>query len=197
MSQIFADEKVVPVTLLEAGPCVVTQVKTKEKDGYAAVQVSFAAKRKHTKSVTGHLKKAGTGAEHARFLREFRFAKELPSVAVGDRLTIEQFVIGDVVRISGTSKGKGFAGVVKRHHFRGHPHTHGHKDQERMPGSIGSRRVRGGPIEKGKRMAGHMGSERVTVKNLRVMKIDPEKRHLFVKGAVPGARNSLVMISVS
>lgn len=170
---------------------MVTQVKKKEKEGYDAVQMGFGARKRLSKSVAGHVKNAGT----FRWLREFRFTKEAPTLAVGDQLTVAQFAEGDVVRVTGTSKGKGFAGVVKRHHFRGHPHTHGHKDQERMPGSIGSRRERGGPIEKGKRMAGHMGVDRVTVKNLPVIKIDPEKRYLYVKGAVPGARNALVMIS--
>lgn len=194
MTQLWKDEKVVPVTVLEAGPCVVTQVKNKEKDGYAAVQVGFRKRRRVAKAQAGHLKKAGPSADQARFLREFRFTKEAPTVSVGDQLTVAQFAEGDLLRVVGTSKGKGFAGVVKRHHFRGHPHTHGHKDQERMPGSIGSRRVRGGPIEKGKRMAGHMGVDRVTVKNLPLIKIDAEKRHLYVKGAVPGARNALIMV---
>ncbi|MDO8581726.1 MAG: 50S ribosomal protein L3 [bacterium] len=191
MTQIWKDEKIVPVTILEAGPCVVTQVKQKEKDGYAAVQVGFGKRHHVAKPQAGHLKNIGP----VRFLREFRFDKEAPTLVVGDQLTIAQFAQGDIVRVTGTSKGKGFAGVVKRHHFAGHPHTHGHKDQERMPGSIGSRRVRGGPIEKGKRMAGHMGVDRVTVKNLPVIKIDAEKRYLYVKGAVPGARNGLVMVT--
>ncbi len=195
MTQIWKDEKVVPVTVLEAGPCVVTQVKNKEKDGYAAVQVGYGARKHLSKSVAGHVKKADSSAAPLRFLREFRFAKETPTASVGDQLTVAQFVEGDVLRVVGVSKGKGFAGVVKRHHFRGHPHTHGHKDQERMPGSIGSRRVRGGPIEKGKRMAGHMGVDRVTVKNLPIIKIDSEKRYLYVKGAIPGARNGLVMVT--
>ncbi|MBI4281553.1 50S ribosomal protein L3 [Candidatus Uhrbacteria bacterium] len=191
MTQVWKDEKIVPVTVLEAGPCVVSQVKTKAKDGYDAVQVAFSKRRRYTKPVAGHLKDLdGT----FRFLREFRFRKEAPTMQRGEQITLTQFAEGDNVRVTATSKGKGFAGVVKRHHFAGHPHTHGHKDQERMPGSIGSRRVRGGPIEKGKRMAGHMGVDRVTVKNLLVLKVDAEKRHLYVKGAVPGARNALVMV---
>lgn len=194
MTQLFANDAVVPVTVLEAGPCVVTQVKKKEKEGYDAVQMGFGTRKRLSKSVAGHVKGAGV----FRWIREFRFfnppAGGVPDIAVGNQLTVAQFAEGDTVRVVGTSKGKGFAGVVKRHHFRGHPHTHGHKDQERMPGSIGSRRVRGGPIEKGKRMAGHMGVDRVTVKNLRVVKVDAEKRHLYVTGAVPGARNGLVLV---
>lgn len=193
MTQLFEGEKVVPVTLVEAGPCVVTQVKQKAKDGYDAVQTGFGTRRRLSKPLAGHLKNLGT----LRWLREFRFHKDVPELKVGDQLTVEQFTEGDVVRVMGTSKGKGFAGVVKRHHFRGHPHTHGHKDQERMPGSIGSRRVRGGPIEKGKRMAGHMGVDRVTVKNLRIVKVDVAKRILYITGAVPGARNGLVMIQTA
>lgn len=196
MTQIFKDEKVVPVTVLEAGPCVVTQIKSKEKDGYAAIQIGFGKRRHVAKPQAGHAKNLGA----IRWFREFRFYKDVSAgeaaMNVGDQLTVAQFAEGDVVRVAGTSKGKGFQGVVKRHHFRGHPHTHGHKDQERMPGSIGSRRVRGAPIEKGKRMAGHMGADRVTVKNLPIIKIDSEKRYLYVKGAVPGARNSLIEVTV-
>lgn len=194
MTQLFEGGKVAPVTVLAAGPCVVTQIKTKAKEGYESVQLGFGTRKRVTKSIAGHLKKAGVTAS-TRFLREFRPpAGGALKFAMGDQLTVTQFAAGDLVHVVGTSKGKGFAGVVKRHHFHGHPSTHGHKDQERMPGSIGSRRERGGPIEKGKRMAGHMGNERVTLHNLRIVKVDTEKGQLYVNGAIPGARNSLVML---
>ncbi len=190
MTQQFGpDGAILPVTIVAAGPCVVTQVKTKANDGYAALQIGYGKKRKFTKAELGHLKDRGM----FRWLREFRI--ENSELAVGAVLNTEQFSVGENVTIIGTSKGKGFQGVVKRHHFHGHPHTHGHKDQERMPGSIGSRRARGGVIEKGKRMAGHMGDARVSVKNLKILQVDKEKNELWIKGAVPGARNGLVMIT--
>ncbi|MBI4262540.1 50S ribosomal protein L3 [Candidatus Uhrbacteria bacterium] len=189
MTQQFGpDGSILPVTIIAAGPCVVTQVKTKAADGYGAIQIGYGNKRRLTKAEAGHLKDRGS----LRWLREFRI--ENPELTVGAVVNTEQFSVGENVMIRGTSKGKGFQGVVKRHHFRGHPHTHGHKDQERMPGSIGSRRARGGVIEKGKRMAGHMGDARVSVKNLTILQVDKEKNELWLKGAVPGARNSLVLI---
>lgn len=175
MSQVYQkDGTVIPVTLLEAGPCEVTAIKTPEKDGYAAVQVGFGARRKSF-----------------RFLREFRVS-DTGNFERGTKLEAALFAPGETVTVVGTSKGLGFQGVVKRHGFHGSPKSHGHKDQLRMPGSIGSKRQ--GPVEKGKRMAGRMGGERVTVKNLLVMQVDQEKNRLAVKGAVPGARGSLVLI---
>lgn len=182
----------VPVTVVEAGPCVVTQVKTKERDGYAALQIGFGSRRATTKAMTGHLATRRPTAGNFRWLREFHV--DAPTVEMGATFDCAQFAVGEKVIVTGTGKGKGFQGVVKRHHFRGHPKTHGHKDQERMPGSIGSRRQRGGVIERGKRMAGHMGDARITIKNLEVMKVNTEQNELWLKGSIPGARNGLILI---
>lgn len=187
MSQVYqADGTVVPVTLVQAGPCVVTQVKSQDTDGYTAVQVGFDPAKKLSKPEAGHLKDLPT----FRHLCEFRI-DDVSSVKRGDAIDASAFAVGDVVSVSGTSKGKGFQGVVKRHHFHGHPTSHGHKDQERMPGSIGAGGVQ--HVLKGRRMAGHMGSDRVTVKNLRVIEIR-EGGILALKGAVPGARHSVLEI---
>ncbi|MBI4276638.1 50S ribosomal protein L3 [Candidatus Uhrbacteria bacterium] len=180
----------VPVTVVEAGPCVVTQVKNTERDGYVAIQIGFGKRRHLSKALAGHLKDRGA----FRWLREFRSRTEEGGPDIGTTLTCALFATGEKVAVTGTGKGKGFQGVVKRHHFHGHPASHGHKDQLRMPGSIGSRRQRGGVIERGKRMAGHMGDAQLTVKNLEVLKTDAEHNELWLKGAVPGARNSLVLI---
>ncbi len=189
MSQIFNEKgEVIPVTLVQAGPCLITQVKTEDnKDKYSAVQIGFDKKKSLSKAVKGHLK----NLENFRWLREFRLAKT-NDLKRGDKITINTFEIGDKIKVIGTSKGKGFQGVVKRHGFHGSPASHGHKDQLRMPGSIGPT----GParVFKGKKMPGHMGSEQITVKNLEVIKINKEKNILYIKGAVPGARNSLVLI---
>lgn len=190
MSQIFQDDKVVPVTEIQAGPCLVTQVKSREKDGYQAVQIAFGKKKKISRSLTGHLKDSKAGQEYNRYLREFRVEKN--DLKVGDKITADVFQPDDKVKISGFSKGKGFQGVVKKHGFRGSPASHGHKDQLRMPGSIGST----GParVFKGRKMPGHMGDARITVKNLRIINVDPEKNTILVKGAVPGPRNGLLEI---
>ncbi|MBI4280688.1 50S ribosomal protein L3 [Candidatus Uhrbacteria bacterium] len=188
MTQRFgSDGRVIPVTLVEAGPCVVTRVKQPEVDGYQAVQLGFGKAKKATKPVAGQLKGLGP----FRFLREFR-AADVSSLTPGVSLDVSLFSPGDKIQIIGTSKGRGFQGVVKRHHFSGSPASHGHKDQLRMPGSIGSKRQ--GPVQKGKRMAGRMGGERVTVKNLEIVEVDAAKNLLALKGAVPGARGSLVLI---
>jgi large subunit ribosomal protein L3 len=188
MSQKFKEDGVVvPVTIVEAGPCIVTQVKNKENDGYGAVQIGFGAQKKLNKPLAGHLKEL----ESLKYLREFR-VPDVGPYSRGQKIDISSFGVGDKVGVTGFSKGRGFAGVMKRHHFHGHSNTHGHKDQERMPGSIGSKRQ--GPVQKGKRMAGRMGNEQVTVKNLEIIEIDKEKNLLAIKGAVPGARNSLLMI---
>ncbi|MEK7607206.1 MAG: 50S ribosomal protein L3 [Patescibacteria group bacterium] len=179
--------RAVPITVIEAGPCQVTQVKTKERDGYTAVQVGFGKKKHSTKPAAGHLKDLPTFAH----LREVRLDSGA-DMARGATLTVSQFQPGDKVEVAGISKGKGFQGVVKRHHFAGHPATHGHKDQERMPGSIGAGGVQ--HVRKGMRMAGRMGGERVTVKNLKVIAVDEGKNLLQVKGAVPGAKNALLVI---
>ncbi len=192
MSQIF-DEKgnVIPVTLIEAGPCVVTQIKTKEKDGYCTVQIGFGEAKKVTKAIAGHLKKIGK----LLFLREFR--NEKPKIndkelKRGDKIDVSIFQEGDKVKVSGLSKGKGFAGVVKRWHFRGRPATHGTKHELRTPGSVGTSFPE--RVIKGKKMPGRMGFERVTIKNLKVVKVDPENNLLAIKGAVPGAKGTLLEI---
>ena len=191
------DGKFVAVTAVEAGPCVVTQIKTKEKDGYEAVQIGYGAKRKISKSIKGHLKDLG----NFRYLREFKVKNGKFSMTGNEgEINLERgakigaaiFQPGENVEATGTSKGKGFAGVVKRHHFKGQPATRGTKDQIRMPGSIGA--VWPQHVTKGMRMAGHMGDERVTVKNLEIIEVIPEKNILLIKGAVPGARNSLLII---
>lgn len=188
MTQRFRpDGTVVPVTVLEAGPCVITAIRTPERDGYAAVQVGFGTRRELTKPLAGHLK----GLPMLRTIREFRF-DDTSKFERGAQITADTFAVGESVMVQGMSKGKGFAGVVKRHGFHGHPTSHGHKDQTRMPGSIGSKRQ--GPVAKGKRMAGRMGGESVTVKNLEVMEADAATNRLVVKGAVPGARGSLVLV---
>jgi len=190
MSQRFrADGTVVPVTLLQADACKVTQVKTEEKDGYTAVQVGCGREKNPTKALAGHLKAVG---ENFKTLREFR-VDDAKDLAVGGAIDASQFKPGEFVEVSGVSKGKGFQGVVKRHHFRGGPRTHGHKDNLRMPGSIGSGGMQ--RVFKGTRMGGHMGVDRVTVKNLEVIEVDAEKGILAVKGAVPGARGAVVLIS--
>ena len=188
MEQRFRpDGTVVPVTVLKAGPCVVTQVRTTPRDGYSAVQIGFSPRRHVAKPQTGHLKGLAAFGE----LREFRIS-DAAAFPRGTEITAGAFASGDLVTVVGTSKGHGFTGVVKRHGFAGHPSTHGHKDQLRMPGSIGSKRQ--GPVAKGKRMAGRMGADQVTVKNLEVIEVDAAENVLVVKGAVPGARGSLVLV---
>jgi large subunit ribosomal protein L3 len=177
---------VIPVTLVEAGPCYVTQVKGQEQDGYRAVQLGFGAAKRLTKSLEGHLKDLPKLAH----LVEFRLSED-PSLKRGDKLEASLFVPGDVVHVTGESKGKGFQGVVKRHHFHGHPTSHGHKDQTRMPGSIGAGGVQ--HVLKGRRMAGHMGAGQTTVKNLRVIEVR-EGGIIAIKGAIPGARHAVIQI---
>jgi large subunit ribosomal protein L3 len=187
MSQIYgADGSLIPVTLVQAGPCVITQVKTKETDGYVAVQVGFGTSRTLSRPEAGHLK----DLPQARHLAEFRL-EDVASFKRGDTIEAALFQAGEKVNVRGTSKGKGFQGVVRRHHFHGHPTSHGHKDQERMPGSIGAGGVQ--HVLKGRRMAGHMGDESVMVKNLVVVEVR-EGGILALKGAVPGARHSLIEI---
>lgn len=191
MTQTFTPDGLrVPLTILAAGPCVVTDVRTKERDGYHGVQVGFGTKRKLSKSVLGHLK----GFSGFRYLREFR-NDETDTAARGDVLDVSMFTVGDKVTVTATSKGQGFQGVVKRHGFKGHHTTHGTKDQVRKSGSIGATGLQ--RVLKGMRMAGHMGNERITVKGLEVIAIDVEKNLLHVKGNVPGPRSGFVMISAS
>jgi len=186
MSQIFRpDGTVVPVTLLQAGPCVVTQVKDDERDGYKAVQLGFTETKKLAKPQENHLK----GLPKLQILREFRLT-ETDDVKRGDTIDATKFVAGDRVHVTGTSKGKGFQGTVKRHGFHGSPASHGHKDQLRMPGSIGAGGVQ--RVFKGKKMAGQTGNVRVTVKNLEI--VDVKDGIIALKGAVPGARNTILEI---
>lgn len=189
MTQIIADDGVAtPVTLIQAGPCTVTQVKSQETDGYNAVQVGFGMGKNLSKAVAGHVKSSKLSP---KFIREFR-VDELPDLKVGDAIDVSSFSLGDVVDATGTSKGKGFAGTVKRHNFNTSKKTHGGNGNVRKPGSIGSMYPQ--KVFKGKRMAGRMGAERVTVKNLVVAYVDLENNLLGLKGAVPGPRKGLVIV---
>ncbi len=180
----------VAVTKVAAGPCVITQIKNVKKDGYQAVQVGFGQTKasRLAKPQVGHLKKI----EPLKKIREFRLDGEV-SFKVGDKFNCSTFTAGDRVDVTGTSKGKGFAGVVKRHGFHGSPASHGHKDQLRMPGSIGASATPS-RVHKGKRMGGHMGDDQVTIKNLKVVDVDTEAGFLYLAGAIPGARNGFLSI---
>ena len=190
--QYREDGTVVPVTVVKADPAFVTQVKTADKDGYQAIQIGIGSRNKAGKSLAGHLAPiTKTGVKPFHRLREIRL-EDSSGFSLGDTITVETFTAGDKVAVTGTSKGKGFQGVVKRHGFSGGPASHGHKDQLRMPGSIGSQDPQ--RVFKGMKMGGRMGGDRVTVKNLEIVYIDPENNLLYVKGALPGARNSLILI---
>ena len=191
MTSIFDENgKNIPCTVIEAGPCVVTQVRTEEVDGYEAVQLGFDDKKTANKAAEGHAKKAGTTAK--RRVVEFQGFEE--EYKLGDTITVEHFAEGEFVDISGTSKGKGFQGVVKRHGFAGVGQaTHGQHNRLRAPGSIGAASYPA-RVFKGMRMAGQMGNEKVKVQNLRVLKVVPEKNLLVVKGCVPGHKNAYVII---
>ena len=192
MTSIFDENgKNIPCTVIEAGPCVVTQVRTKEVDGYEALQVGFDDKKTANKAAEGHAKKAGTSVK--RKVAEFKgFDAEYK---LGDAITVEHFTEGEFVDIAGTSKGKGFQGVVKRHNFGGVGQaTHGQHNRLRAPGSIGAASYPA-RVFKGMKMAGRMGGERVKVENLRVLKVVADKNLLVVKGCVPGHKNSYVIIS--
>ncbi len=207
MTQVFDDQgNRIPVTVIEAGPCWVIQVKTVERDGYSAVQLGFEEVKPErlARGERGHLglletdvlhprrRQVGEGVPPLRHLREFR-VKPDDAPEEGERITVEVFDPGDRVDVVGTAKGRGFAGTIKRHNFRRQPKTHGQSDRHRAPGSIGST-TGVGRVFKGKRMSGHMGNHRVTVQNLEVVLVDPERNLLAVKGPVPGPRNGLVMI---
>ena len=191
MTQIFRDDKVIPVTKIKAGPCLVIQVKNQDKDGYQAVQIGFSKFKKANQALRGHFKKVGSKDKiDFRYLKEFKFSEA--KLKPGDQIKVDIFQVGDKVKISGFSIGRGFQGVVKRHGFHGSPASHGHKDQLRMPGSIGAT----GParVFKGKKMPGRMGGNRVTINNLEIIEILPKDNLLLIKGAVPGFRNSLLEI---
>lgn len=191
MTSIFDENgKNIPCTVIEAGPCVVTQVRTKEVDGYEALQIGFDDKKTVNKAAEGHAKKAGSVAK--RKVVEFKGFEE--DFKLGDAITVEHFREGEFVDISGTSKGKGFQGVVKRHGFRGSSRTHGQQSMLRAPGSVGAASYPA-RVFKGMKMGGQMGGDQVKVENLRVLKVVTDKNLLVVKGCVPGHKNSYVIIS--
>ncbi len=195
MTQIFDDNgAAVPVTLIEAGPCFVTQIRTVEKEGYSAVQLGFeeVKPKRLTGGEIGHLKRANLPP--LKYIHEFR-SKEA-ELKEGDKVDVAVFTVGEKVDVSGTSKGKGFAGAVKRYHFRGGPKTHGQSDRLRTPGSRGSTTTPG-RVYKGTRGPGHMGNDSVTAQNLKVVLVDAERNVLGVNGSVPGARGGLVVIKES
>ncbi|MGE5299016.1 MAG: 50S ribosomal protein L3 [Acidobacteriota bacterium] len=189
MTQIIGEDGVAtPVTLIQAGPVTVTQVKSVETDGYNAVQVAYGEGKNLSKAVAGHVKPAGVTPKE---IREF-VVDDLGELKVGDSWDVTEFELGDVIDATGTSKGKGFAGTIKRHNFKRHRKTHGGKGNTRKPGSIGSMYPQ--KIFKGKRMAGHMGAEQVTVKNLKVAYISAADNLIGVKGAVPGPKKGLIVL---
>lgn len=199
MTQVYDESgKMVPVTVIQAGPCVVTQVKTPEVDGYSALQVGFddVKKSRITKPKEGHAKKAETTPK--RFVREWRLSdKEEPACGLGEQLNVSSFAEVKYVNVIGVSKGKGYAGVMKRHGFGGFPASHGTERKHRAPGAISSHASdagHGGNVKKGKRMAGRMGGDRVTSKNHQLVLIDEEQNLLVVKGAVPGPSGGYVQV---
>ena len=195
MTQIFDDNgAAVPVTLIEAGPCFVTQIRTVEKEGYAAVQLGYeeVKPKRLSGGEIGHLKRANLPP--LKYVREFRSKEN--ELKEGDKLDVAVFAVGEKVDVSGTSKGKGFAGAVKRYHFRGGPKTHGASDRLRAPGSNGSTTTPG-RVYKGHRGSGHMGNESVTASHLKVVLVDAERNVIGVNGSVPGARGGLVVIKES
>ena len=194
MTRVFDDSGAqVPVTVIEAGPCPVTQIKDEERDGYRAVQLGFGAKKpkRTSRAEAGHAAKAGL-EQAPRLVREFDFGDE-DGLELGQELTVEQFEPGDRVKVTGTSKGRGFQGVVKRHGFAGRPGGHGHP-MSRNPGSMGPGTDPSRGI-KGKKLPGRMGGARATIRNLQVVKVDGDRNLLFVKGGVPGARDSYLLIT--
>ncbi len=191
MTQVFDPTgRALAVTVIETGPCVVTQLRTQEADGYSGVQLGFGTAKRLNRPEAGHLRASGA---NSRFVREIR-TEDNGDLTVGQTLTADAiFKAGDAVDVTGQSKGKGFAGVVKRHHFAGGPKTHGQSDRHRAPGSVGAGTTPG-RVFKGLKMAGHMGNERVTVQNLRVVDVDVERNLVLIAGAVPGANGGLVTI---
>ena len=189
MTHLFLEGgRALGVTVIEAGPCTITQIKTVEKDGYEAAQIGFGEAKKLNSPEKGHLKKHGS----FRYLREFRLTGD-SEVKAGQKLDVSLFEVGEKIDLIGVSKGKGFAGGVKRYHFRGGPKTHGQSDRHRAPGSVGATTTPG-RVFKGLRMAGHMGDDRVTVRNVEVVRVDTDRNLLLVKGAAPGARNGILLI---
>jgi large subunit ribosomal protein L3 len=202
MTQIFDENgQVIPVTVIEAGPCYVTQIRTADKDKYTAVQLGFDevpnrsnGDSRLNKPKLGHLQRKGLKMPDLRVLREFRLKPTDIDVEEGQKLTVEDaFEVGDRVDVVGTSKGRGFAGTIKRHHFNRGPKTHGQSDRERAPGSIGATSTPG-RVFKGMRMGGRMGNDRVTIQNLEVVAVDAEQNILAVRGSVPGAKGGILLI---
>ncbi|MBN2355198.1 50S ribosomal protein L3 [candidate division KSB1 bacterium] len=194
MTRVFDEAgNVVAATVIEAGPCYVTQVKTVEKDGYKAIQVGFGEKKEKrvNKPLLGHMKKSGKGP--FAVVRELRDFDNGEPVKVGDAIKADIFSVGDVVKVTGVSRGLGFQGVVRRHHFRGGPKTHGQSDRLRAPGSLGQSSYPS-RVYKGLRMAGRMGGDVVTIRNLRVLRVDEANNLIIVKGAVPGTEREIVLI---
>ncbi len=190
MTQVFTEDGTrVPVTVLSAGPCVVVGAREMKRDGYRALILGYGFRKRLSKPLSGMLKHFG----QFRVLREFRDAGSAGEIAVGSSVDVSVFPVGQRVSVVGTAKGRGFQGVVKRHGFHGHPPTHGHKDQERMPGSSGAGGVQ--RVFPGHRMPGRMGGNRVSISGLTVVKVDPRRNELWVSGAVPGARGSIVLIT--
>jgi large subunit ribosomal protein L3 len=192
MTQVFGESgDVTPITVIEAGPCAIVQIKTKEKEGYNALQLGFLEKKPQrvNRPLTGHFHKSGRGPYYV--LKEFP-VDELGEYTIGQEITLEAFTVGGFVDVIGTSKGKGFAGVIKRHGFRGAPGSHGTHEYFRHGGSIGTSATPSRTF-KGKRMPGHLGNSRITAQNLRIVDIKPENNLLLVKGAVPGSVNSIVI----
>lgn len=189
MTQVYNDKgEIIPVTILEVGPCFVTQIKSPQKDGYSAIQLGFGETRRLNKPERGHLKQMPS----LKYLREVRTGN-IANYQVGQKLNVSLFNVGDLVDVSGVSKGKGHAGVVKRYHFRGGPATHGQSDRLRRPGASGATTTPG-RVLKGLRMAGQLGNKNATVLNLEVIRVDQERNLLAVKGAVPGAKGGLLFI---
>jgi len=190
MSQIFREDgRLVPITVVQAGPCTVTQIKSTDNDGYEAAQVGYSQVKRLNKPMRGHLAPSNG---------LFRYLREMPvdgldDLQVGQQVNVDLFQPGEKVDVIGTSKGRGFQGTIKRHGFHGGPRTHGQSDRARAPGSIGAG-TSPGRVLKGKKMAGHMGNVRVTVKNLEVVEVDPYRNLLLLKGGVPGAPNGLLII---
>ena len=193
MTQVFDEGgDAAPITVIEAGPCAIVQIKTRETEGYNALQLGFMKKKPHrvNRPLSGHFKKGGTGPYY--ILKEFPM-DDIGDYTVGQEITLEAFTIGDFVDVTGTSKGRGFAGVVKRHGFRGSPASHGTHEFFRHGGSIGASATPSKTF-KGKKMPGRLGNSRVTAQNLRIVDIKPEQNLLLIQGAVPGSTNSIVVI---
>ena len=189
MTQIFREDgRVVPVTVIEAGPCVVTQIKTRETDGYEAVQLGFGEVKRLNQPKAGHLK----SSEQRRYLKEVK-ATDVSEFEVGQNLGVDLFEEGEILDVIGKSKGRGFAGAMKRWGFHGGPRTHGQSDRARAPGSIGGGTTPG-KVYKGMKMAGHMGNRRITAKGLEIVRIDTDRNLIMLKGGIPGSINSLVQI---